>query len=193
MQPNMQKLTVDDGRAQSMLLAGDIGVMPTDTVYGLVTRAADKQAVRRFYALKQREHKPGTVIAANIAQLAALGIDGAYLQKVQKWWPNPLSVEIPLGENLAYLHQDTGRQAFRVVADKRLQSMLAHTGPLLTSSANKPGEPGAVNVQEAQAYFNGAVDFYVDGGDLSGRPPSTIIRLADSGIEVIRQGAFIPH
>jgi tRNA A37 threonylcarbamoyladenosine synthetase subunit TsaC/SUA5/YrdC len=42
---------------------------------------------------------------------------------------------------------------------------------------------------EAQQYFNGQVDFYVDGGDLSKRAPSTIIRIVDDAIEVIRSGA----
>ncbi len=63
----------------------------------------------------------------------------------------------------------------------------------MTTSANKPGEPGAVNVAEAQYYFQDRVDFYVDGGDLLGRAPSTIIRVTDDGIEVIREGAVKIH
>ncbi|MDB5179214.1 MAG: hypothetical protein JWN01_1157 [Patescibacteria group bacterium] len=175
--------------AVRLLLDGGAGVMPTDTVYGLVARAQDKRAVKRFYALKHREHKPGTVIAASVEQLAELGVDKQHLKRVQHLWPNPLSVETPLGEELAYLHQETGRQALRVVADVKLREILEQTGPLVTSSANQPGEPGAVNLSEAQDYFEDKVDFYVDGGNLSGRAPSTIIRLVADEIEVIRQGA----
>lgn len=164
--------------------------MQADTIYGIMARAADPVAVKRFYALKQREHKPGTVIAANVQQLIDLGVPANNLQKVAHWWPNSLSVEMPLGENLNYLHQETGRQAFRVVADERLQKLLAITGPLVTSSANQPGEPASMTVEQAYAYFEDSVDFYVDGGDLSGRAPSTIIKITDDGgIEIIRQGA----
>ena len=164
--------------------------MPTDTVYGLVARAEDPAAVARMYALKDRDHKPGTVIAASVEQLVALGVDEEHLDKVKKWWPNPLSVETPLGDNLRYLHQDTGRQGFRVVADEAVRAVLQQTGPLVTSSANHPGKPGSVTVDEAVAYFGDRVDFYVDGGDLSGRAPSTIIKIADDGsIEIIRDGA----
>ncbi|HUD11958.1 MAG TPA: Sua5/YciO/YrdC/YwlC family protein [Candidatus Saccharimonadia bacterium] len=175
--------------AVTILNDGGVGVLPTDTVYGLVARASDAKAVGRFYALKHREHKPGTVVAASIEQLMQLGVPGRHLKRVTQWWPNPLSVEISLGQDLAYLHQDTGRQAFRVVADEQLRAVLEQTGPLVTSSANQPGEPGATNLSEAQEYFKNKVDFYVDGGDLSGRAPSTIIRVVADEIEVIRQGA----
>ena len=181
---------VSDDVALATLLAGGVGIMPTDTVYGLVARAADKKAVKRFYKLKNREHKPGTVIAANVRQLIDLGVEPRYVQRVEQWWPNPLSVETPLGTHLAYLHQDTGRQALRVVADEHLRSILEQTGPLVTTSANQPGEPGAATITEAIAYFKDNVDFYVDGGDLSGRAPSTIIRVLDDAIEIIREGAF---
>ena len=164
--------------------------MPTDTVYGLVARAGDRAAVKRFYGLKQREHKPGTVIASGVQQLVKLGVQERYLRRVEQWWPNQLSVEMPLSGELGYLHQDTGRQAFRVVADDRLRKVLELTGPLVTTSANRPGEPGAVNLREAMNFFETSVDFYVDGGDLSDRLPSTIIGVADDGtITVYRQGA----
>jgi L-threonylcarbamoyladenylate synthase len=173
-----------------LLKQGKVGVMPTDTVYGLVARAEDPQAVARLYELKNRDHKPGTVIAASTDQLLTLGISPDHINKVKHLWPNPISVETPLGLELAYLHQNTGRQGFRVVADETVRAILEQTGPLLTSSANHPGAPGSVTVQEAINYFGDRVDFYVDGGDLSGRPPSTIIKLEDDGtISIIRQGA----
>lgn len=177
--------------AIEILLNGGLGVLPTDTLYGVVARATDKQAVQKLYALKSRDHKPGTVIAGSVAQLIELGISEDHLRRVAKWWPGPLSVETPLGPELSYLHQDTGRQGFRVVADKWVQSILEKTGPLLTSSANLPGEAPSTTIEEAYNYFDGLVDFYVDGGDLAGRAPSTIARLTYKGIEIIRQGAVI--
>ena len=176
-------------QAIDILLNGGVGVLPTDTVYGIVARAADPDAVKRTYGLKKREHKPGTVIAASVDQLVELGLPKRYLSAVEHLWPNALSVEMPLGERLTYLHQDTGRQAYRVVAEPAIREILEKTGPLLTSSANQPGEPTANTIAEAQQYFGDQVDFYVDGGDLSGRPSSTLIRVVDDAIEIIRQGA----
>jgi len=79
--------------------------------------------------------------------------------------------------------------AVRIPDNKDLQNLLQQTGPLLTSSANQPAAPPATTIEQAQKYFGKEVDFYIDGGDVSGRQPSTIIRIIDDAIEVIRQGA----
>jgi len=167
-----------------------IGVIPTDTVYGLVARAADQAAVGRLYELKKREAKPGTIIAASLEQLEQLGLKHRYLKAVEQFWPAAVSVIIPTSDpKLDYLHQGTMSLAVRLPASPELQKLLAVTGPLLTSSANPPGEPTAVTITQARGYFGDQVDFYVDGGDLSARQPSTIIRVVDDAIEVLRPGA----
>lgn len=181
--------SISDPQLIALLNNDAVGVLPTDTLYGLVARAGSPKAVERLYALKHRERKPGTTIAANIEQLKDLGIDTNMLDSLAKYWPAPLSVVMPLDENLHYLHQGVGESPFRVVADDNLRILLEQTGPLVTSSANAPTEPPAQNIHEAQAYFGEHVDFYVDGGDIGDRQPSTIARLHDGKLEVLRQGA----
>ena len=178
-----------DEAIQKLQQPGAVGVIPTDTTYGLVAPATDQIAVERLYSVKQREHKPGTIIAANIEQLVSLGIKQRYLKAVDRFWPGAVSVVIPCGLDLAYLHQGLGGLAVRIPDDKVLKNLLATCGPLLTSSANSPGKPVANTMAEAKAYFGNSVDFYVDGGDLNGRLPSTILRIVDDAIEVIRMGA----
>lgn len=179
-------MILSNPRLVELIKSGKVGVIPTDTVYGLVCAAANLEAVKRLYSLKNREQKPGTVIAASIEQLVELGIKARYLKAVAHYWPNSISVEVP--HSLAYLHQGTGRQAFRITADKKLSALLTKAGPLLTTSANQPGEPTATTIQEAEEYFGDKVDFYVDGGDLSSREASTLIRILDDAVEVLRQG-----
>jgi tRNA threonylcarbamoyl adenosine modification protein (Sua5/YciO/YrdC/YwlC family) len=179
--------SLHDPQLLALLKDGAVGVLPSDTVYGLMCRAADEQAVRRLYLLKSRDHKPGTLIAASIEQFVELGIKARYLKPVAQFWPGAVSVETP--HHIDYLNMGTGRQGLRIPADPPLQKLLEQTGPLQTTSANMPGEPVANTIAEAQAYFGDTVDFYVDGGDLSGRPPSTIIQIIDDAIEIIREGA----
>ncbi len=169
------------------LLNGGVGVLPTDTLYGIACLASDEKAVARLYSLKSRENKPGTIIAASVDQLVELGLKRRYLKPVEHYWPGAISIEIP--HQINYLNQSTGRQAFRIAKDTHLVKILEKTGPLLTSSANLPGEPEANNIGEARDYFGNKVDFYVDGGDLSGRKGSTIIRIVDDAVEILRQGA----
>ncbi len=180
---------VTDSGVVQLLLDGAIGVLPTDTVYGIVARAADPAAVARLYKAKHREGKPGTVIAASVEQLVSLGIEASYLQKVGHYWPNALSIVLPDHEKLAYLDQGKHSLAVRVPANPTIQELLRQTGPLLTSSANMPGEPTATTLDEARTYFGETVDFYVNGGTIVGDLPSTLIRLDENGnVEILRQG-----
>ncbi len=180
---------LSDPQLTELLNKGAVGVLPTDTVYGLVCRAIDQAAVQRLYKLKSRENKPGTVIAADIEQIAELGIPRRYVKAVEQFWPNPISVIVAGAPELSYLDLGKMSLAVRIPKDKQLHELLTKTGPLLTSSANHSDEPLANTMKEAQNYFGDSVDFYVDGGDLSGREPSTLIRIVDDAVEILREGS----
>lgn len=174
-----------------LLMYGAIGVLPTDTLYGLVCRAADERAVQKLYALKHREAKPGTIIVASAEQLIELGLNAPDLDRAAAYWPGPISVLIPATEpKLAYLTQGLPELACRIVAaPPELIELLQTTGPLLTSSANQPGEPPAATIDEARQYFSDSVDFYIGGGDKSTAEPSTLIRPNANQPEILRHGA----
>jgi L-threonylcarbamoyladenylate synthase len=181
-------IMLTDSKLTQAIMGGAVAVIPTDTVYGIVCSAANPAAVTKLYALKHREHKPGTIIAASVDQLVELGLKQRYMTPVVQYWPGAVSVVIPSHE-LEYLHQGVGSLAVRIPSDTGLQTLLKQTGPLLTSSANLPGQAVANTVEEAQAYFGDAVEYYVDGGDLTSRQPSTIVRVVDDALEVLRAGA----
>jgi L-threonylcarbamoyladenylate synthase len=182
--------TLNDTELVALLRAGAVGVIPTDTVYGLVSSVYNAPAVTRMYGLKAREKKPGTSIAASVGQLAELGIDPAVLERAAIYWPNSISIVMAAGPQFSYIHQGLGDSPFRVVKDSALQSLLTAVGPLVTTSANDPGQTPATNFKEAQNYFGDSVDFYVDGIELTNRPSSTIIRINEQGtIDIIREGA----
>lgn len=181
--------SIHDPTLIPLLKRGAVGVLPTDTIYGLCAVAINHQAVARMYALKRREQKPGTLIAANREQLIELGVDEQGVRAVSRLWPDALSIILPAAEGLGYLHLGLTDVAVRIPKDTALRELLLATGVLVTSSANHPGEPPANNLEEAKRYFGDAVDFYVDGGDLSNRPPSTVVRYVEGKLEVLRPGA----
>ena len=182
-------MKLGDESVQNAFRRGEVGVIPTDTLYGLAAPAGNEAAVNKLYGLKARDTNPGTIIAADIEQLVALGLKRSYLKPVAHYWPNPVSIIIPNFE-LKYLHLGKGGLAVRIPKDDELTALLKISGPLLTTSANHPGEPPATTLAAAKKYFGDSVDFYVDGGDLDGRRPSTIMRIVDDAVEIIREGAI---
>ncbi len=182
--------TVADPQVISLLRGGEVGIIPTDTVYGLVCRADMPAAVDLLYRAKVRDRKPGTIIASSPEQIIALGVESRLVRAVEHLWPNPISVILPCSSDMEYIHQGVMSLPFRIphLTDE-LSELLQAVGPLLTTSANWPDHPTANTLAEAQAYYGDKIALYVDGGDRSGSLPSTIVRIVDGSVEVLRQGA----
>lgn len=170
------------------LLNGEVGVIPTDTVYGLVCRADNDGAQELLSSLKGRESKPGTVIASSVDQLIAFGAHEEQISQLNSLWPNPISVVLPFHAR-SILAPNGGDIACRIPAVDWLQEVLKITGPLLTTSANLTGQPPAINLEEAREYFGDKPDFYVDG-EIRENPPSTIVRFEGQGIKILREGSI---
>jgi L-threonylcarbamoyladenylate synthase len=175
----------------SILVAGGVGVLPTDTIYGLVTSVNNPKSVKRLYDLKSRENKPGTIIASNVQQIIDLGIEQKYIEAARRFWPNPISIILPADDSLSYAHQGKNSLAFRVVSDPEVRALLNITGPLLTSSANQPDMPVASNLDEAKEYFGETVDFYIDGGNIENSTASAVIKIDEGGMVVLRDNPIL--
>ena len=143
--------SIKDLEIINLIKSGGVGVLPTDTVYGLVCDAGNQQAVARLYALKAREHKPGTVIASNLDQLVALGIKRRYLKAVEQFWPGAVSVIVPCGDNIKYLHMGLKGLAIRIPSDKSLQNLLSklvlYKPPVLTGLESRRRLPSPKHVK----------------------------------------------
>ena len=182
--------SLQDPALIELLKSGAVGILPTDTVYGLVAPALHASSVERLYSLKQRERQPGTTIASSTEQLQAVGFQSDDLRRADRYWPNAISVEMTATDIHMYLKKGQDHMAARIPSDTVLVELLEKTGPLMTSSANTPKLPTSRTIGEAMNYFGDEIDFYVDAGDLGERPPSTIIGFdAQGSVVVYRQGA----
>jgi L-threonylcarbamoyladenylate synthase len=182
--------SLEDQSLIDLITNGAVGVLPTDTVYGLVAAIRSPQAVTKLYATKPRELAPGTIIAASIDDLVSVGFRLDQLEQIKHYWPAPLSVILDAADVNAAVKQVRTELPVRIPNNPVLSNLLKQTGPLMTTSANAPKQPTSTSVAMAESYFGDVVDYYVDGGDLSNRPPSTIIGIKpDNSIEVYRQGA----
>lgn len=177
-----------------LLKLGKIGVMPTDTIYGIVGSALNPETVETIYALRKRSSgKPFIILISSIIDLQKFGVKLTKEQKefLKKNWPNPLSVILPVeNKELKYLHRGKNSLGFRMPKDENLLEMLKQTGPLVAPSANIEGEKPAETIEEAKKYFGDRIGFYIDGGKLK-LIPSTVVQLSEGGIPtVLRQGNY---
>lgn len=163
-----------------MVKKGAIGVLPTDTIYGLVGSALSKRAVDRIYKIRDRNaKKPMIILIGSVRELSHFGVrpDARIGVLLKKLWPGPVSIILQCrSKKFEYLHRGTKTLAFRVPSDKWLQRLLIHTGPLVAPSANKEGKKPAITIQDAKKYFGGKVDFYIDAGAQHGNS-STVIQI----------------
>lgn len=179
-----------DEKVVELLRSGAIGFMPTDTVYGLSACAINQTAVEKIYRLKQRDdHKPCIILLANVDQATDMNIDPINFEPVSKFWPAPLSFIVPAEQSPEYLHRGTKTLAIRMPDSEELRELILKTGPLVSTSANVQDEPVAHTHQRAKEIFGDSLDFYIDAGELN-TDPSTIAKLENGQLKIIRQGAW---
>ncbi len=176
----------------SQLKNGAVGVIPTDTVYGIAASAFVPEAVERIFSLKGRDAaKPPVIVISSIDDLARFGIvlSDSEREFLSALWPAPVSFVLPCASpDFEYLHRGQKSLAFRVPAAKSLRDFAAASGPLATSSANTSGNPPAKTIAEARKYFGEKADFYQDGGELSAEP-STLVSFSEGKVKILRHGA----
>ncbi len=173
------------------LKLGGVGVIPTDTIYGIVAQAFRPKAVDRIYDIKGRQgNKPFIVLISSLNDLRKFKVQLSEDDKsfLLKCWPGAVSVILPVpNSDLEFLHRGEKTLAFRWPNKADLVEIIKEVGPLVAPSANPEGEKPATTIAEAKTYFGHNVDFYEDGGTLESEP-STLIRLTKDTVEVLRVG-----
>jgi len=176
-----------------ILKSGGIGVMPTDTIYGLLGSALNKKTVERIYQVRKRKpNKPLIILIGAIKDLDLFRIklNQETSKILNTYWPGKISIILPCQlKKFEYLHRGTKTLAFRLPKNKWLQDLLKKAGPLVAPSANPEGLSPAKNITEAKKYFGNQVDFYRAGKIYSSSKPSTLIEIKKDKINVIREGA----
>ncbi|MFZ3057884.1 MAG: L-threonylcarbamoyladenylate synthase [Minisyncoccales bacterium] len=164
---------------------GRIGVIPTDTIYGIVCSAIEKKSVEKLYKIRKRDSKKPMIIL--ISSLKDLNLFGVKIDKkiTDKYWPGKVSIIVPI-KKLEYLHRGKNSLAFRLPDNKALIKLIKISGPIVAPSANTEGDKSAETIEEAKEYFKDKIDFYVDCGKLKSKP-SKIISLLNNNIEIIRK------
>lgn len=172
-----------------LLREGNVAMLPTDTIYGLHALANDAAAVERIIEIKGRgETKAFIVLAASTDQLRELGISARpeLLQALDNIWPAPLTAILPLKAPIP-ASRGAFTLAVRIPALDWLRDLAARTGPLVSTSANRSGEPAATSPGNVARDLQDRIGAIVDGGVRDGEP-SAILDLTGTEPRFIREG-----
>jgi L-threonylcarbamoyladenylate synthase len=180
--------------AVTALRAGELVVLPTDTIYGVAADAFTPVAVAMLVSARGRSRSaPPTVLVGTARAAAALAEDlGAFGQDlIDEFWPGALTLIFRANPTLLWDLGDTkGTVALRMPLHSVALEVLKQTGPLAVSSANRHGSPSAITADEAQEQLGESVSVYLDGGPCAENIPSTILDLTGTIPKVLRAGAI---
>ena len=189
-----QSRTAGVDAAVTAARAGELIVLPTDTVYGIGADAFIPAAVTTMLAAKGRGRNMPPPVLVGTARAAAALVDdlGAFGQDlIEEFWPGALTLVFRASPTLLWDLGDTkGTVALRMPLHSVALDVLKQTGPLAVSSANRTGQPPATTADEAQQQLGEAVSVYLDGGPCTDNIPSTILDLTGTIPTLLRAGAI---
>lgn len=202
--------------AVDFLQAGGIVMHPTETCYGLAVDLFNSQALEKLYRVKKMPaEKPVSILVSGLEMAEKYGEFSEKARAIAlKYWPGPLSIMVPRKEksqeiekikfstegsglsekdlNFAETLPDFFNSAsdfvsIRFSSDRFSQILVEKLGrPITTTSANISGDLQLYAVDIAKIPHG--VDLVIDAGELSQKSPSTIVKVVDDRLEVIREG-----
>lgn len=190
--PDQRRSGLDAAAAAAR--AGNLVVMPTDTVYGIGADAFNSPAVSALLAAKGRgRDMPVPVLVGSWGTIdgLALSVSDTARTLIEAFWPGGLSLVIRQAPSLAWDLGDThGTVMVRMPMHPVALDLLRTVGPMAVSSANRSGQPPATTAVAAEDQLGADVSVYLDGGTAPVGVASTIVDLTGEAPRVLREGAI---
>lgn len=196
----MSYLSLEDGRALEeaigVLQGGGVIAFPTDTVYGIGASLQHPAALQRIYDLKGRSFdKPLPILISRPEVIDDLcpEVDERIVELAQQFWPGALTVVIPAADWLPAEVRAPDNTIGVRLPNHSIPLTIAERagGAIAATSANRSGTESAHAASEIADQFGGKIDVILDGGFAPQENPSTVIRVTDGAVEVLREGVII--
>ena len=172
---------------------GGIVVFPTETVYGIGTNGLDKEAVERLYKIKERPlNKPISLLVSDYEMIEKVVKDINELEYkiMKKFFPGPLTIILNKKDIVPDIVTSGGSTVgIRMPEEEITRKLIEYAGvPIAAPSANISGEPSGIDLQEIIKEFGDKVDYYIDGGKSKIGIGSTIVKVENNSIKILREG-----
>lgn len=175
------------------LLAGQVVAIPTETVFGFAVLASRKDAYDRLSEIKKRTtEKAFPLVVHNFETINKVAKPSFMAHRIiQQFLPGALTVVLPVRSELApHINGGLDTVAIRIPDHTFVRTLLsALNEPILLTSANISGQPPLLDDVHVMEQFGGIVDVVVRG-NCSAAVPSTIVKIEDSKLLLLREGSI---
>lgn len=184
-------LTVQE--AAESILAGRIVAFPTETVYGLGANALNLTAIERLYQIKGRpKNNPLICHLADPESVFQYGRESGMARRLARFWPGPLTVLLEHeGRIPSIVTAGSGLAGFRIPNHPIALEILRLVGkPVAAPSANLSNSRSPVTAEMVYQQIGDRIDGIVDGGRCEIGVESTVVKIMEDGIAILRPGAI---
>ena len=173
---------------------GGVVIFPTDTVYGVAANSLDDNAIKKLFEIKGRnDNKPICVLTSTIEKINKVAYVNNEEQKIiDKYMPGALTIILNKKENVSnVLTSNLDTIGVRIPNNKIALKILDRIDyPLATTSANISGSQAAVKLEDLIEVFDSKVDIIIDGGITDLKLSSTIVKIENNEVKVLREGTI---
>ena len=183
--------------AAEIIRRGGIVAFPTETVYGLGGNALDPNAAGKIYAAKGRPSDNPLIVHLDNYETAGrfARTDKRFFDIAEAFMPGPITVVLKK-RNIIPDSVTGGLDTvgIRVPSHQVARELIELAGvPIAAPSANISGKPSPTSFKHVYHDLDGKVDAIIDGGECDFGVESTIIKLEEKIIKLLRPGAVTPE
>lgn len=172
---------------------GKLVLFPTETVYGIGADALNTDAVKKIYVAKGRaSDNPLIAHISSIEMLENLVVEVGEIEKklIEKFWPGPLTIVFKkksIVPDIITGGLDT--VAVRMPSSEIARKLIEFSNcPIAAPSANISGKPSGTLVEDIIEELDGKLEYIIDGGKVDIGVESTVIRVVDGVVHILRPG-----
>ncbi len=179
--------------AARALAAGEVIVVPTETVYGLAANAWNPEAVARIFELKGRPKGNPIivhVVGREMAEACTLDWPESARELAAHFWPGPLTLVLPKSDRVPDIVTANGSTVgLRWPQHPFIHQLILACGfPLAAPSANVSNQLSPTQARHVTADFMNRVPLIVDGGDCNVGIESTVLDVTQTPPMLLRPG-----
>lgn len=178
------------------ILNGKLVIFPTETVYGIGANALNDNACKNIFKAKGRAgDNPLIVHVNNVDMIKQLVEEPNEVEKIliSTFCPGPFTL-ILKAKNIIPRSVTAGLDTvgIRMPSNKIANKLIEYAGvPIAAPSANVSGRPSGTKIEDILKEFDGKVSTIIDDGMVDIGLESTVVRVIDNKVRILRPGKII--